>query len=248
MAINPDQRLVGDARADARPTNNPAPPARLRSVAGADSTVDRVATEVRRAVLDGSLAPGSSFSISELAEQLGVSHIPVREALTRLDAQGLIILRRGRSAVVAPLDREELCGIYRLRRRIEPDLAARSAELLTSRDVAELRRLFDAIGDPDVDVDGLWHTHHEFHLVLLRPVASAWDLRILEQLWRAADRYTRIVFDSSPQRRVERHAAHQALVTAAASGSPADLARAVDDHLTANEQACLARLPLATGS
>src|SRR5882757_3296563 len=245
MATDSDMYGFGDAEPGARP---PASSARLRRVGGTHSTVDRVATEVRRAVLDGSLAPGSTFSIGELAEQLGVSHIPVREALNRLDAQGLIVLRRGRSAMVAPLDRDELRGIYRLRRRIEPDLAARSAEQLTSEDVAELGRLFAAIGDPGPNVDTLWDTHNALHLLLLRPAASRWDMRVLEQLWRAAERYTRVVFDSSFEQRAERHAAHQTLVTAAGTRSPTDLARALDEHLIANEQACLARLALPASS
>lgn len=247
MATDKDRGRIGHAGAEDPPPSGAAPRA-LRSVGGAHSTVDRVATEVRRAVLDGSLAPGSSFSISELAEQLGVSHIPVREALSRLDAQGLIVLRRGRSAMVAPLDRDELRGIYRLRRRIEPDLAARSADLLTSEDLAELGRLFVAIGDPASEVDALWGTHNALHQLLLRPAASTWDLRVLDQLWRAAERYTRVVFDSSFEQRAERHAAHQALVTAAVTRSPADLARALDEHLIANEQACLAKLTLPASS
>ena len=68
------------------------------------SAVDRVTAWIRRSVLNGTLIPGSSFSITDLSEQLGVSAIPVRESLRRLDAQGLIQLRPGRSAIVKPLD------------------------------------------------------------------------------------------------------------------------------------------------
>ena len=85
-----------------------------------NSAVDRVTAEVRRLVLNGSMAPGSSFSIADLSDRLRVSAIPVREALRRLDAQGLILLRPGRSAIVNPLDVDELRGIYRLRRAIDP--------------------------------------------------------------------------------------------------------------------------------
>ena len=80
----------------------------LRAVPPSDSAVNRVTAEIRRAVLSGALAPGQSFSIAELSSQLGVSHIPVREALQHLSAQGLIVMRPGRSAMVSPLSREEL--------------------------------------------------------------------------------------------------------------------------------------------
>ena len=59
----------------------------LRHVGGADSVVDRAAAELRRSILNGNLTPGQSFSIADFSEQLGVSHIPVREAVRHL-AQG----------------------------------------------------------------------------------------------------------------------------------------------------------------
>src|SRR3954467_8550091 len=88
----------------------------LRSEEGSESAGDRVTADKRRAVLSGALPPGRTFSTAELSTQLGVSHIPVREALRRLDAQGSIVLRPGRKAMVSPLDRDELRAIFRLRR------------------------------------------------------------------------------------------------------------------------------------
>ena len=200
-------------------------PAPRREASGApDSAVDRVAAEIRRAVLSGVLPPGRKFSIAELSVQFGVSHIPVREALRRLEAQGLIVLRPGRSAMVSPLDRDELRAIFRLRQLLEPDLAARSCAFLTDED-------FD-----------LWNLHHDLHMVYLRPAATEWDLRILVQLWNACDRYTRVVFDTyavTPQDRAKREMAHRALFAAARSGSPAEIRRAVSEHLSDNEAACL---------
>ena len=97
--------------------------------------------EIRRAVLSGVLPPGRKFSIAELSVQFGVSHIPVREALRRLEAQGLIVLRPGRSAMVSPLDRDELRAIFRLRQLLEPDLAARSCAFLTDEDFERAAQL-----------------------------------------------------------------------------------------------------------
>ena len=82
------------------------------------SVADQVMTELRRSILSGALAPGREFSLRELAEMLQVSIIPVREALRSLENQGLVQMRPGRSAVVAPLDLDELQSIYRLRRRL----------------------------------------------------------------------------------------------------------------------------------
>jgi DNA-binding GntR family transcriptional regulator len=78
--------------------------------------VDQVAKELRRSILSGDLRPGQTFSLRQIAGQLGVSFIPVREALRQLKAQGLVITRIGKSASVSPLAAEDLHGIYRLRR------------------------------------------------------------------------------------------------------------------------------------
>lgn len=218
----------------------------LRSVASTgDSAVDRVTAEVRRAVLHGTLAPGSTFSIAELSVQLEVSHIPVREALRRLEAQGLVVLRPGRSAMVSPLHRDELRSIYRLRQLIEPDLAARACPLLTPADLARAESLLAAYGAGSDNADELWSIHHDLHLVLMRPAASEWDLRLLNQLWHACDRYTRIVFDpyaASSHDLVSREAAHRSLLAAARSGSPAEARLAVASHLAENETATLEAL------
>ena len=217
-----------------------------------DSTVDRVTADVRRAVLSGALPPGRTFSTAELSAQLGVSHIPVREALRRLDAQGLVVLRPGRKAMISPLNRDELRAIFRLRQLIEPDLAVRSVSLLSEADLRHASELLNVYIHGTDDIDELWEQHHEMHMALLRPAASEWDLRILGQLWHASDRYTRVVFDpyavSAPDLR-SREAAHRALLAAARSGSPAEVRRAVSEHLSDNEAACLEGIAaLASGS
>lgn len=144
-------------------------PLQLRSVASSDSAVDRVTAEVRRAVLSGALPPGRTFSIAELSSQLGVSHIPVREALRRLDAQGLIVQRPGRRAMVSPLNREELRAIFRLRQQIEPDLAARSVSLLSKAELDRAADLLAAYLSGSDDIDQLWNFHHDLHMTLMRP-------------------------------------------------------------------------------
>ena len=206
------------------------------------SAVDRVTAWVRRLVLNGTLTAGSSFSITDLSEQLGVSAIPVREALRRLDAQGLIQLRPGRSAIVKPLDVTEIRSIYRLRRAIEPDLAARSCSLLSSSERDRLDGLLETYGEPRDDAEELWRIHHDLHLALLKPATSSWDLRILSQLWHASDRYTRIVFETynvSDTERKRRYQAHKVLVQASRSGSPFEIRTALTSHLMDNEAACL---------
>ena len=206
------------------------------------SAVQRATAAVRRAIAAGMFAPGSTFSLTELSEQLGMSSIPVREALVRLDAQGLLVLRPGKSAMVAALDVNELRAIFRLRRLLEPSLAAHSVNYISADAFARLDALVAAYADATLDADERWEVHRDLHLALLTPAASDWDLRILEQLWHASARYTRLVYDTSPPRKEEyarRANEHRVLVEAARSGSPREVREAVEEHLAEKEADCL---------
>jgi DNA-binding GntR family transcriptional regulator len=216
----------------------------VRSVADQNrSAVDLVTAEIRRAVLTGALPPGEQFSIRELARQLGVSHIPIREALRRLEGQGLVILTQARSAAVAPLSAEDASAIYRLRLRIEPDLAGRSAALAAP---AWVRDLGDALeesrhGDPD----RAWEGHYRFHELLVTPAASSWDIRLLHTLWSAAERYTLVVFDPivvDDEERDRRYIRHRRLFDRAQAGDGPGLGTELIDHLQANEHEIVHRL------
>lgn len=208
----------------------------LRSVAEMNtSAVDLVISEIRRSILTGALPPGERFSVRELARQLGVSHIPIREALRRLEGEGLVLLHQGRSAQVASLSVPDLDAIYRLRLRLEPALAADAAPLHTDGTVAELATLLDRMDDVDPEV--AWQAHTDFHFAIVQPAATAWDERVLRTMWTAAERYTHLVFDYaniSDGEREARHARHGVLLDAVRAGEGADLATALEEHLVAN--------------
>jgi DNA-binding GntR family transcriptional regulator len=218
---------------------------RMRSVAAHKaSAVDLVLHEIRRSILNGNLPPGRPFTVPALTEQLGVSHVPVREALRQLEAQGLVVLSPSRSAIVTPLDPDDLRAIYRLRLAIEPELAALSAPHRSDDDLDELgelvRRTFQ-----EVPSDNFWTPHREFHSALIRPAASDWDFRVLGPLWDASERYSRLVFDpvEDPAGFVaHREHAHEELVGAARSRSSRRIRAAVRDHLDSNMNTMLTRM------
>jgi DNA-binding GntR family transcriptional regulator len=202
------------------------------------SVVDQVTKEIRRSILSGSLKPGQQFSLREISGQLGISFIPVREALRELEAQGLVITRPGKSACVAPLSHEDLQGIYRLRRHIEPEIAARSCKLLDESDYTRLARYIEMFGDDNLGIDDVYEAHHQFHLELLRPAATAWDLRVLEGLWHAAERYIRLAFlglDTDPREHHRREHAHASMLEMFRLGDPERVSLAVVHHLDDNE-------------
>ncbi|MDL5156177.1 GntR family transcriptional regulator [Actinomycetospora termitidis] len=217
----------------------------VRSVASRKaSAVDLVLHEIRRSILSGELPPGRPFTVPALTEQLGVSHVPVREALRQLEAQGLIVLSPSRSALVTPLDPDDLRAIYRLRITVEPELAALSAPDRSDAEIADLDDMVRATFD-HVLGEAFWQPHRDFHAALIEPAASLWDRRMLAPLWDASERYTRLVFDpvDAPESFARRRAhAHDELVDAARSRDPERVRAAVREHLEDNLATMLARM------
>ena len=210
----------------------------LRRV-GARSVAEQVTAEIRRAIISGSLEPGQEFSLRELAGHLGVSFIPVREALRSLETEGLVLARPGRSAAVAPVHLDDLHGLYRLRHRLEPEMASRSCQVIASDVLDDLEREAASFGREDLGVDEIYEAHQAFHLALLAPVATEWDIRTLTTLWRAAERYIRIGFralDPQPQEHRRREHAHEDLITAFRTRDPQAVEQAVSQHLEQNEE------------
>ncbi|GGM06733.1 GntR family transcriptional regulator [Dactylosporangium sucinum] len=99
---------------------------------------DRAVEQLRERILGGEYAPGERLGEVDLAEKLGVSRTPVREALRRLSAEGLVELATNKGARVAEYPREDLDHIFEIRARVE-GLAARAAA--TTASAADIDRL-----------------------------------------------------------------------------------------------------------
>jgi DNA-binding GntR family transcriptional regulator len=213
--------------------------ASLRTVV-ANSLVDQVTTEIRRSITFGTLPPGEQFSVTMLAEQLGVSHIPVREALRRLESEGLVTMRPARRAIVRPMNRHDVEGIYRLRKLIEPALARVNCEFLTAEALTRLKDLLSIYDSTDSTLEEEITAHEEFHLQLITPAASEWDLRVLAYVWNANRRYARLLFNPADRETNERLGRkHHQLLSAARSRSPDRVGTALLRHLEDNEKALL---------
>src|SRR6187431_2140423 len=179
------------------------------------SLVDRVTDELHRAILNGDIQPGSAVSIVELCEQFDVSHIPVREALRRLESEGLVSLRPGRSALVASLSPEDLADIYRLRRVIEGDLTLRAMAQMTDERLDQAQVALDEYAEIEREPSALAAAHHAFHAAILDDVTGAVDRRVLEILWHSADRYLHLLMDNldrAPETTEARISEHRALL------------------------------------
>src|SRR5918994_544887 len=109
------------------------------------SMVDNVTERLRRALLAGDIKPGERIKVAALEKSLGVSHIPIREAVRRLETEGLIVTLPQRAAVAAAADLDDLAGLYGLRRIIECGVIRRSVESMTDEQVERVRSALDAL-------------------------------------------------------------------------------------------------------
>jgi DNA-binding GntR family transcriptional regulator len=128
----------------------------LVSPLGPDRTVEQaLARELRRAIIDGRLRPGTRLRYRELAKQFGVSVTPVRIALRELLQEGLIDMRPHEGAHVTPLSVEELEEVYAARAGFEGWLARRGAPALTDDDLRKMERRLanveEAVAKSDLD-------------------------------------------------------------------------------------------------
>jgi DNA-binding GntR family transcriptional regulator len=158
------------------------------------SVVDNVTVLLRRALLAGEIKPGERIKVAELEKSFGVSHIPIREAVRRLETEGLIVALPQRAAVAAGVDLDDLGGLYDLRRIIECEVIHRSVDSITPAQAEDVRvalENLEAVAE-DHESPSFWELHRDFHWALLKPGATGWIERVLDQIWLASQRYVRI--------------------------------------------------------
>ncbi len=162
------------------------------------SLVDLVHDRLRERILSGDLPAGEAIRQDALASAFGVSKIPLREALTRLERDGLVVLAPNRGFSVSSLTTAEAEEVFALRLLIEPEAVAAASRRATEADHeatdARLRVLEAAIrsGTPDAGL-----ANRLFHLSLVRPGAGRLTCSIVERLHTVADRYVRLHLDRS---------------------------------------------------
>lgn len=187
--------------------------------------------ELRARILTGVLPPGSALRQDELSSQLGVSRVPLREALRMLEAEGHVVYAAHRGYRVAELRIEDLEEIYHLRELIEDDLARRSVATLSVDDVAAIRQAFDLLdrieGTPSPDPVALAAANRAFHWAVLRPTPRA--ERILVTLWDASEAY-RARWFAHPGNVASGGVEHARAMAAVEAGDAETLVRVLADH------------------
>lgn len=189
------------------PINSQPPLSEGELPADARTKSEAVYELMRHWILIGRLEPGRRLDQEWLSSTLQVSRMPLRQALERLVADGLVIGRPHRSAIVAPLSEALLEDIYASRRALEGMLAEVGASRLTPAGIDDLSALVEAqeqaVGASDVEA--YVRLDRQFHGTLYRASGYEKSCELIERLRDMSDRYIRF-FASS------RHGAHKSIL------------------------------------
>jgi DNA-binding GntR family transcriptional regulator len=190
------------------------------------------------AIVTGALRPGARLPIEELAEHLEMSPMPIREAVRRLDAVGLVDNVPHRGARVTELSITDLAEIYEVRLPLETLAIRRAAARFTDAHVAEARRCLATLETMADDTSvATSQAHTSFHFAFYEAAGSAWLLRLIRPAWQVSERYA---LEWPHVRQLGARAAeHREILAACEALDPDRAAAALRDHLarTANSLA-----------
>ncbi|MEU0465291.1 GntR family transcriptional regulator [Amycolatopsis sp. NPDC006131] len=205
------------------------------------SGVDKCLAEIRAMVLSGELLPGQKVQQGMLAEMLGVSRIPVREALSRLHSEGVLDHKPNTGYTVARFNSEDLAEIYLMRRLLETELV-KSADL-DSVDAAAMERLHDgmAAAAREEQPDEFQRLNRDFHFAIFDASPLAVVRQELRRLWYMSDFY-RSMYLYEPEITERLVAEHKAILSAVKNRDRKQLIKELDGHRAGTEQIVVRRL------
>ncbi|WP_211592194.1 GntR family transcriptional regulator [Microbispora sp. H10836] len=193
---------------------------------------EAAAAELHRMILAGELQAGSPLRLTDLAAQLDMSPMPVRDALRRLEALGLVEIVPHKGAKVRELSEADLRDTYEIRIELE-SLAVGRAALAFDADVAG--RAERALDEHESllargEVERARRAHTEFHFAIYHASGSRWLPRAIEPVWLNSERYR---FASTPdaERRHLSQMEHRAILDACVAGRPERAIAALRGHL-----------------
>jgi DNA-binding GntR family transcriptional regulator len=189
---------------------------------------DVVATEMRRLILDGTLRPGERLIEDRLAEQLGVSRNPVREAIRVLEAEGFLDVAARRGSFVATLSAKQAADLFEIRLALEP-LGARLAARETSP--ARIARMKEILAQAQAqpgrhDLDALSELHTELHSLIFEMTGNTYLIAMAIPMVKRGQWLLR---QSAPLRTPSAWSEHHGLIAAIEAGDP-DFAEAQARH------------------
>ena len=152
--------------------------------------------DLRRRMITGKIVPGVGLSTRGLALELGVSQMPVRDALSRLAAEGAVAIRSKRKIEVPPMNPERFTDLLDCRLLLEPEAAVQALPHITPAKMKQLREIDSALDTAmeNGDVIAYMEKNFEFHFTLYRANNRPTLNRLIETLWLQFGPFMRVVY------------------------------------------------------
>jgi len=217
----------------AQPTPQPMPDQIMPDQTAPDQTTpdlpahERVYRVLRGRILAGAMAPGESVTLRGLAQSLGVSMTPAREAVRRLVAErALEMTATGRVWVPVP-DAARLAELFRARELLEPELAVRALPRADRCVVAEMRAIDESIDRylAEGDAEGYVRANNAFHTLLYRRAEAPALMALVESVWLQTSPFMRRIYGRLGTARLTDY--HEAALAALGAADAAALAEAI---------------------
>lgn len=185
---------------------------------------------LRNSIIRGEIPAGTQLKQDEISTALSVSHIPVREALRQLEAQGLVRIHPNRGATVTILSRDSLEDMMEIRASISYYLLRRAVPLMGEEDFAQLQSIIEE----EKNVSSLMDTetlNYRFHEALTKKADNSTADLIIEILHANMDRFLRSSFYTGPDSRSTSVREHQAILDACRERDAEKAATLLHDHI-----------------
>lgn len=198
------------------------------------SVSDQVYRRLRDAIVSGELSPGSTLRQESLARQLGVSRTPLREALMRLAAEGMVRLEANRGATVAEFDFGDWEMIWEARMAVEAAAAGLAARRRRPEDLARLAEALERQRHAVADVGEALEANRAFHLAVVELSGNPYLLHFARMLWSPPGALAYFGRQASEPPAAHWQQEHSAIAEAIAAGDAARAERLVREHIGSN--------------
>ncbi|QQE73614.1 GntR family transcriptional regulator [Brevibacillus composti] len=192
--------------------------------------LDRVVTRLREAILKREFQPGERLVQEELAEAMGVSRMPIREALRQLEAEGLVTMEPHKGAMVTPVTAEDIEEVYSLRAMLEGMAVSRSLPHLTEEDKRQLHRLVEEMEEATLheDAELFIEKNGAFHELMRKGCRWRRTQMILDSLWNGIPPHTPGILPGQMQQSLAEHKQMLELIEA---GEAEKLSQVIKQHI-----------------
>ena len=190
---------------------------------------EMVYEELKMQILKGSIIPGTRMMEVELAEEMGVSRTPIREAIRKLEKEGLVTIEPRRGAYASMISTEDMVEILEVRQDLEGLAAYFAADRMTKNQMEELKQVSNSYNAAvkEGNMEAMIKHDTRFHHIIVESCRNKILVQMIEQLQELVLRVRYIYYDNF-KRAENMPEEHEAIVAAIAEGD-ADKARAAAD-------------------